>query len=600
MGRRRTHLHRGATVVEPQPLTEELKRQLDIERNNVEFLTQELVESAGSDLSESLTDLERALYEPGWQRFSVLTEREFAPDTLVQLRQICRLMSVANPLIKRGAQLRSAYVWGQGVEITARANGQDKAPKAPPIDPFAQPGMPPQQREPAVSEQDVQAVISAFLDDPGNKRAVTGDAARDRLERCLYTDGELFLAFTIRPTTGDVQVRTVIADEIVDVIYNPDDRSEPWYYRRRWIRRQVDKDGRPAEQQMERLYPCLDYRPRRRPRRIGQTDVDWNMMLLHVDVNRPESWSRGVPDCYAAIAWARAYKEFLENWAVLMRALSRYAWRLTAKGAAKAQAKTRIAAAPARDPVTGGAQDVGGTAITPPDATFEAIPKSGATIDAESGRPLAMMVASAIGVPVTMLLADPGQTGARATAETLDLPTELEMTQRRNVWGGVYHRMCDLVIAESVKAPKGSLKGSVKVDDYGVETVVLRGDTPTTVDIVWPDLDDYDPATRIKAIVEAHGTDVLPDEHIARLLLTVLGVRDVDEILAEMVGPTGQFQRPGQLGALSVGPGAAPGVPGADPAAGAGPIAVDDDELATGDPYRDLLDDIDYGLFGDS
>jgi hypothetical protein len=491
----------------------------------VQQLSEQLDQERGSNdlLRESVVDLERNLFEPGWQRFAVLTEQEFSPEGMRQMRAVCRLMSVAHPLVKRGLSLRSAYVWGQGVEITARANGRDRD-----------------------GEQDVQAVIAAFLDDDGNRRALTGSSARDRLEHALGTDGDLFIAHFTRPTTGQVQVRVIVADEITEVISNPEDASEPWFYRRVWYRHDIDQQtGIVQPQRQERLYPCVDYRPATRPRRLGQVDIAWDTPLLHVDVNRPQGWRRGVPDAYAAIPWARAYKEFLESWAGLMHALARFAWRLTAKGNTKAQAAARLAAAPARDQVSGKVLNVGATAITPADATLEAIPKSGAVIDAESGRPLAMMVAAALDVPVTMLLSDPGQTGARATAETLDQPTELAMAQRRDLWASVYRRMLRYVITESVRAPQGALRGVIRRDPWtGQETVTLAGDTDQTVDVAWPDLDDADVGVVVQAIKNAADTGVVPPEQILRLLLTALGVRDVDTIVEMMIGDDGEFQWP--------------------------------------------------------
>ncbi|MBM0235950.1 hypothetical protein JNW88_00410 [Micromonospora sp. ATA32] len=473
-------------------------------------------------VAESLTDLERQMAEPGWVRFAHLTEMEFSATGLIQMRAICRLMSIANPLVKRGLNLRSAYVWGQGVEITARANGQGSD-----------------------GEQDVQAVVSAFLNDDGNMRAVTGAAARDRLEHALGTDGDLFIAHFTRPLTGQVQVRVIAADEITEVISNPEDSSEPWFYRRVWHVNAIDQQsGIVSPQQQERLYPCVDYRPRVRPRKLGLVDIAWDTPLLHVDVNRPQGWKRGVPDAYAAIPWARAYKEFLESWAGLMHSLARFAWRLTAKGNTKAQAQARLAQAPQRDPATGRALDVGATAITPTDATLEAIPKSGATIDAESGRPLAMMVAAALDVPVTMLLSDPGQTGARAVAETLDQPTELAMGQRRDLWAAAYQRILRYVITEAVRAPQGPLQGVIKRDPWtGQETVTLAGDTDQTIDVVFPDLDDADVAKVVQAIKAAADTGTVPPEVVLRLLLTALGVRDADTIVEAMV-EDGDFQWP--------------------------------------------------------
>lgn len=515
---------------------------------------------------ESLTQLEQQMAEPGWVRFAHLTEQEFSQTGMTQMRAICRLMSVANPLVKRGLSLRSAYVWGQGVEITARANGADRD-----------------------GEQDVQAVVATFLDDDGNRRALTGPAARDRLEHALGTDGDLFIAHFTRPTTGQVQVRVIGADEITEVICNPEDRSEPWFYRRVWYRNDIDtQSGTVAPQRQERLYPCIDYRPASRPRRLGQVEIAWDTPLLHVDVNRPQGWQRGVPDAYAAIPWARAYKEFLESWAGLMHSLARFAWRLTAKGNTRAQAQARLAQAPGRDPSTGRALDVGATAITPTDATLEAIPKSGATIDAESGRPLAMMVAAALDVPVTMLLSDPGQTGARAVAETLDQPTELAMGQRRDVWAAAYQRMIRYVIVEAVRAPQGPLKGVIRRDPWtGQESVTLAGDTDQTIDIVWPDLDDTDVGVVVEAIKKAADTGTVPPEQILRLLLAALGVRDVDSILEEMVGDDGEFLWPTGPPIGGVGQQATDMLRAGQDPAGAGPGSMAPDDVPADAPPDD-------------
>lgn len=557
----------GATAMRAEMV--DLREDLNVERAN------------GGLLAESVADLERGLFEPGWNRILAFGEIEFTPEGLIQLRAICRLYGIKNPLIKRGLILRSAYVWGGGVEITARANGKN-----------------------GDGEQDVQAVIAAFLDDPGNKRSVTGPEARDQLERSgLGTEGEVFITCFTRPTTGLVSLRTIAPDEITEVISNPEDASDPWYYRRCWVEKSYNGEGQPVTKTREQLYPCLDYRPTSKPKGLGRVTIAWDSPVLHVAVNRPRGWQRGIPDSYAAIDWAKAYKDFLEDWARLMKSLSRYAWKATTKGSAAGQVKAKIAAAPGSSTVTGGPLAAGATAILSPDAALEAINKSGATIDADSGRPLATMVASALGVPVTMLLADPGQTGARATAETLDQPTELEMGQRRELWGAVYQRLIEYQIVQSVKAPQGLLKGTVQLDAFtNRETVVLAGETDPTVDVVWPDLDDTDVGVLVKAITEAAGTGVMPPEQILRLLLTALGVRNADTIVEAMLDDDGNFLWPnpppmraggGDFGGDPDDP-AALARGGDDPAnAGPGSMGPDDDADGYGDdePEDDQPDD---------
>lgn len=488
-----------------------LREDLGVERNNLELFT------------ESFAQLQLAMEDVGWHRLLAGGEHEFSREGLRQISAVCRLFATANPLIKRGVSLRTIYVWGQGVEVSARANGRSNRN----------------------GEQDVNTVLQAFLDDAANRRTFTASDAQTRLERGLATDGNLFLSLWTKPTSGRVTVRLLPYDEIDDVICNPDDASEPWFYPRKWREEIRTVNGAVEVLERQALYPAVTYRPKSRPKTWNGWEVRWDAPVRHVKVNDLDGWKFGVGDAYAAIAWARGYKEFLEDWARLVKSLSRFAWRTTAKGAAQAQQiRAKLTSAPVRNVATGERDTVGATAVVADDRVLEAIPKSGATIDSESGKPLAAMVAAALGVPVTMLLADPGQTGARATAETLDQPTELEMESRRSLWTEVLRDVCEHVVREAVRAPKGQLKGSVKRDDDDREYVELAGDTEQTIDVAWPDLKAADQAGTVDAIVKAASTMTMPPEIILRLLLTALGVQHVDELVDEMTDENGTFMYP--------------------------------------------------------
>lgn len=472
-----------------------------------------------SHLQESIADLEARMYEPGWQRLTTMADQEFSREGLRQISAVNRLMALKNPLIKRGLALRMAYVWGQGVEISAR-------------------------------DEDVNDLIQSFLDDPGTKRCLTGAQAREENERALDTDANLFWALFTNPRTGKVKARSIPWDEIADVITNPEDCSEVWYFKRVWYETSTDPiTGNYSSRMRTVYYPAIDYRPTGpKPLRVrDQTgevaEVMWDAPVFHMKVGGNKGWKFGLGVVYAAIDWAQAYKSFLEDWATLVKALSRFAWRLTSKGSKQAAAKARIAAAPATDRYTGEPQRAGATALMTPDMALEAVPKSGATIDSDSGRPLAAMTASALDLPVTMLLGDPGVTGARATAETLDSPTERTMELRREAWTETFQAILGYVVAAAVKAPQGPLKGTVTVDD-GVETVELAGGVEATLDISWPDIDDLEPAVVIDAITKADQTGYLPPLVIVRLLLEALGVKDVDEIVQELTDEDGNFKPP--------------------------------------------------------
>jgi hypothetical protein len=504
------------TVPDAQVVTEvgrtmDLAEQLDQARSDLELMVE-----------ESLADVELALEDRVWRLLSLQADRQFTRTGLRQAAKLARTMAIVNPLIRRGLSLRTAYVWGGGVQITARATGDN---------------------EDNAEEQDVNAVVQAWLDDPATRKVLTSAAARETNERTLGTDGIFAVALFTKPLTGAVRPVHVPSDELEERITNPEDASETWYWKRIWVETSVGPDGVRTSETRTTYYPDIDYRPRGlRLQRIGGSAVMWDAPIAVLNVNGLAGWDFGIGDAFAALPWARGYKEFLEDWALYMKALARFVWRTTAKTKEKAKtnaAGTRDAARPTVD----SRQKVGGVANLGPDQTLEAIPKTGATIDSESAKPLAGMVASAMDVPLTMLLADPGQTGARAVAETLDRPTELMAGQRRAVWADFHRQLLDYVIDQAVIASRGPLLGKVERDVWDREVVTLAGDTARTIEIVWPDLTETDPKTLLEALAAADGMDLLPDLVMVRLVLQALNVRDVDEII-EKYTQDGQWVRP--------------------------------------------------------
>lgn len=493
-------------------------------RTQVDQLSEELRAEQEMNLiyQESMADLELALEDRGWRALSTSVRDEFSTTGRRAVADICRTMAVAHPLIKRGLQLRIGYIWGGGVEIRAKAGLNDV--------------------------QDVNAVVQAFIDD--NRKTLFGHQAHEELERALGTDGNVILACFTSPLTGRVQVRSTPFDEIADIITNPEDRDEVWFYVREYDADVIEAGyaGTRTRRQRRKVYhPDLGYRPTMRPKSINGAEVRWDAPMMHIPVNRLDGWKFGAPDVYASVAWARLYRDFLVDWAAVVKALSKYAMRLTggnktrtAKAAAAVKANAQ-AVPSVTDPAPGAA---GKVFAGSDNVTLEAIPKSGATIDANSGKPLAGMAAAGMGVPVTMLLADPGVTGARAVAETLDLPTILEMGMRRMLWQDKLTELISYVIDQSVIAPRGPLRGTLSRDDWGRMVIALAGDVERTLEFDWPPLADVPVVDMVAAIVAAFGTQIMPDLVTVRLLLNTLGVKDVDEVLDEMVDDQGRFIRP--------------------------------------------------------
>lgn len=457
-------------------------------------------------LQESMAQLALAREDAGWERILQDGQRELSPEARRRNAELCRVFAIANPLIKRGLELRAAYVFGQGVGTTATG-------------------------------ETVNELVQAWLDDPEVREVFTGAQAQSRNELALGTDGNVFFALFTNPLTGRVKPRVIPFEEIQEQVTDPEDSLSVRYYKRVWNRR----DNAGKEHEVTTYHPRYDYRPLARQRRYGATpgqqghEIVWDAPIYHVKVNALTGWQYGIGDAYSAIPWARGYKEFLEAWAVMMNALSKIVWQRVGKTG------KRTAAAGRRELQKIDAMAPGGSVNATDDSKLEAVPKTGATIDSDSAKPLAAMVATALGIPVTMLLADPGQTGARAVAETLDKPTELTMLGRQDVWREARRQILGYVIDQAIIAPRGPLKGSVVRDGDRLVTV-LPNEDDRTLNIVFPDISKIDVKTMMEALEKADGH--IPNLLLSELIMRALGVRDVDEWLAELQDADGNWLDP--------------------------------------------------------
>lgn len=473
----------------------QLVRRAEVAETMADVLHTDLQTLVSETAVESTARLELALEDVGWQRLVARLQTEFSRSGLERMATLSRLMWRKNPLIRRAVNVRTYYVWAQGVSVQAR-------------------------------DDDVNDLIQTTINDRVNQAAVFGHDACERLDRTLATDGQIVIVAHTSQATGAVQVRTLPWTEIVDPVRNPEDRTDIWFWRRRWH----DTAG-----VHEQLHPDIDHQPTGiRPSQVNGFRVRWDQPIMHVAVDKLDGETWGVPEVYAALDWARAYKEFLEDWASYVRALAEFAWKhKTKSGAAAKRAKTTHTTA-RTDQTTGERRPAGSTAIGTDVDGLEPIKHQGAHVDADSGRPLAMMVAAAMDMPYSILTGDADNSNL-ATAKTLDRPFELALISRQKMWSAVWRRLFDYIIDAAVRAPRGPLTGTVERDEWGHARVSLPDETDRTVDVDWPSLVEHD----LKDLVESikFATEALPEmppDVTLRLLLTAFGVEDVDEHVQAM------------------------------------------------------------------
>lgn len=462
------------------------------------------VEGLSYQLQESFAQLELARDNAGYMALGEHYASEFTREGLIKAAAMGRIFGVANPLIKRGREVRHAYVWGQGVTVDAK-------------------------------NDDVNAVVQAFLDDEGNREAFFGAQARQQYEGTLYDEGNYFVMAFTSPLDGRVQLRTVLFEEITEVVTAPGDRATPWYYKRTWTESRVGADGVSRPETLHAYHPALKYQPVTKYKAVNGIQVQWDAPIRHVKVNANQGWKFGIGDSYAAIPWALSHKGFLEDWALLMKALAKIAYVTSSKNAGQAQAK--------RSALKGLGEVPAGSSVTlTDDQKLEPLSKSGATLDAESSRPLATMAASALGLPVTILLADPGQTGARATAETLDLPTRLTMQARRELHTEVMRDLLGYAVEQAVLAPRGALRGLGRpLRDGDRLRVQWNNDDDNSIQVTWPALDEVDVKTMMDAVVAAADLGDVPKLPLVRLALQLLKVENIDELLDDITDDQGNL-----------------------------------------------------------
>lgn len=476
----------------PDPL-QEAERTINDLRGRLEV--EEQVGNNNAELFiERLAELELALEDQGWLRLDAMAHEEFSRDGLGKIVRLARLMYLKNPLIKRPVQVQSLYVWARGVTMQ--------------------------------SEDDtVNEAIQAFIDDRGNRAEFFSHQAQALKEVELQCSANLFFVYFVEPRTGTVRLRSIPFEEVQDVVKNPEDRNDPWFYLRQW--NEEDVAGNTTSKKA--YYPDWNYRPATRPTTFRGLEVRWEGVIQHVKEGGFPHWKFGVPEVYAALNWARAYTDALENDATRTKALARLVWNLQG-----VKGKSGVAAARAKLNTTYGSSGQTQETNPPPSnpAVFigadgvemRPVNLSGATLPTDHARPLRLQVAAATGLPETFL--GDADVGNHATSKTLDRPTELKFTERQELWKAALTDMLLFV----VRAKNANARGELQAIDPEAPHI----------DVDFPDLLEKSVEDRVKAIAAAATLDgktdagTLPRVLTSRLLMQALGVDDVDEELANL------------------------------------------------------------------
>lgn len=364
--------------------------------------------------AESFEDLARAYDEMGWKPLSSVgwaTGKGLKLDAIKNMADTNEQLLV-NPLIKRAVRIRNSYVFGEGIRFGKL--GEQKRSKGSTFAKFQR----------------------------ANKAAIFSKQACEELETALCTAGNLFLLLDKSPGAISQIIRVPIS-EISGIVTTKGNIERKLFIQRTWSEPKSGKVGDVNEDTIKRWYPIAEAIDTMTPDERAWTDdsdaeakVDWTRAVVHISVNRQLNWLWGMADLQPVVFWAKAYKEALESQYVLLRALSKWALKVTAPTATAAKrAAAKIAAAPSLDaqgrPVTSGA-----TAALGGGEDLQAISKAGANVDFDAPQPLAAMVAAGMEVSLEHLLSNPEVKSVGA--ETLAMPTVKAMSSRQAIFRAMY------------------------------------------------------------------------------------------------------------------------------------------------------------------
>jgi hypothetical protein len=479
-------------------------------------------------------DIELALQNVEWRREVNLSWLEFSRWGIQQIILISRLYYIKNPICRRLIDIAATYVFGRGFELSS-------------------------------SDEDANEVLKDFLD--RNKKTL-GQIALVELEKRKYYDGNLFFAFFSDTTDkGTVDVRTIDATEIFDIVCDPDDSDTPWYYRRGWNARIFDPaTGATTHEHKDAWYPALGFNPTPKPEVINLIPVMWDTPVLHRKCGGVAKWHFGCPIIYPVLDWAKAARQYLQDCATIAKSLAQFSIDISTKGGqqamegAKQQLMTTVG--PSASLWDTNPTAVSGSAfIHGPGTELTAFKTQGAGFDPEKVRRMLLMCCMVVGVPETFL-ADVS-TGNLATATTLDRPTELAFVEKQEAWREDLITIAQYVLQVSGGAAGGKFKASLdrrklslkqmsiteaarETSPHGIQRYVAakakpKKPTDLQLTVTFPSIREGDMSMNVVAIANAMtlqnkaGQVVGIDEKTGVLmLLKELGWENAEELVEEM------------------------------------------------------------------
>jgi hypothetical protein len=400
-----------------------------------------------AEMRESLDLLSQQLSQNRW--IELTGDRQSEDFTLADRKTIsqwAQIYYIKNPLIGLAVNLKTAFVFGNGIRKKAKHT--------------------------LITE-----VINDFWDDNDNKAELTSFLAQQLKSNTIQLDGNVFLTLFTNPSTGHVKVSSIPQKEIEEVITHPQNRRKPLWYKRVWLENEFNYSTGTYTAGISKTMYYRDYLnfdkedkvydpPQEKIARDGIGGGGEEILIYHAKVNCTDEQKFGFSETYRAHDWAKAYTDFLSDLSSIWKSLSHFAWdRKLKNGTATqvARAKEATRTYNADGSATNKTPAPGSTRISNDNDNLAPIKTNGVTMSADDGRRLLLMVCAAMGV-FEHYFGD-GSNSNLASTSSMELPMLVMLQSRQSFWEDVYRNIFEYVIRAAAKARSGKLFGYATWED---------------------------------------------------------------------------------------------------------------------------------------
>jgi hypothetical protein len=360
-----------------------------------------------------------------------------------------------NPIAKQAVKLVIRFTLGKGIDFVVKEPESDK-------------------------------IVKEIWDDPINQMVLfEHQVMQQRLDETI-TDGEVFFAMATSPGVAPyVHLSTIPVEEIVDTIYDPENRHIPVYYKRSYIPKVYDaqmnqgQGGWKNKSNQPIIKYYLDYRITQKQLsdielNIPESMIEQDIYVRHRMINpvKTKRGMRGVSELYASRDWIRVFKEFMEDRGAINATANALSYLRKVKGGATAVASVsgrigEMSVGPSSSPydVPRLSRPIAGSILDVNEAIdITALRADTGAVDAVQDGRLLLMTAGA-GLSTNIHYFGEGGDANLATAQAMELP----MVKSYEDWQQFQQEDLQAVLAFGIKVAKGADEFSeVEEDAYEI------------------------------------------------------------------------------------------------------------------------------------